>query len=83
MSGHTPGPWFAVEIELDSDEPHCFTVKFHCDRSKPSGMAEARASATLAASAPELLEAAIEWFSDPLGDPEPMRKAIARAKGEA
>lgn len=97
MSGHTPGPWFVVEVGLKFDNTRCFSVRIHCDSQKPSGILEVQANANLIAAAPDLLEA-LENCEKRLTNMVSMsdlcanelqasidvaRKAISRAKGKA
>ena len=78
---HTPGRWHAVEWHIDSNKPSCFSVMFHCERGL-ADLREIERNALLLQAAPELLTAAIEWMEDPLGDPNPLRSAIAKAQGK-
>ena len=93
MSKHTPGPWEVVEDIRDEDEEFQYTAGFDiCSYDGVSvvgcegisgGSEVERANANLIAAAPDLLKALIDYLDDTMGDPEPCRKAIAKALGES
>ena len=93
MSKHTPGPWEVEEDIRHEDEESQYTAGFDIFSSDGasvvgcegiSGGSEVeRANANLIAAAPDLLNALIDFLDDPMGDPEPCRKAIAKALGES
>lgn len=78
MSKHTPGPW-----EVISDHDWHSGCKFGVDGVVPVNHTITEANARLIAAAPDLLKALIDFLDDPMGNPEPCRKAITKALGKS
>lgn len=88
MSKHTPGPW---EFVGDADDFECRVRQKSSVKKGPGFISEVTIcenigdtqNARLIAAAPDLLKALIDFLDDPMGDPEPCRKAIAKALGKS
>ncbi len=92
MIKHTPGPWVIIPGGDEWSQGRIATIE-----PKPETMIETNywtvaevnyrreehaANANLIAAAPDLLKALIDFLDDTMGDPEPCRKAIAKALGK-
>lgn len=88
MSKHTPGPW---EFVGDADDFECRVRQKSSMKKGPGFISEVTIcenigdtqNARLIAAAPDLLKALIDFLDDPMGDPEPCRKAISKALGKS
>jgi len=92
---HTPGPWRVEGNHCAIVTAGNFLVVDCGDASKPGGITQARANASLIAAAPDMLEA-LNWIADhatEFGDIEDFekqvfeitqraRRAIAKAQGK-
>lgn len=86
MSKHTPGPWSywsgynpldKIEAQVTAEDGDIVIASYN------HLIQEGEANALLISAAPDLLKALIDFLDDPMGDPEPCRKAIAKALGES
>lgn len=84
MSKHTPGPWSywsgynpfdKIEAQVTAEDGDIVIASYN------HLIEEGEANALLISAAPDLLKALIDFLDDPMGDPEPCRKAIAKALG--
>lgn len=76
MSAHTPGPWFAHQLNIYGPDTDWIGKALICER-QPSGH-PSEANARLMAAAPELLEALKECLSCEFAVTE--KSAIAQAE---
>lgn len=99
MSKHTPGPWtssnqgwgdgMADVIGPNREAIARMPILVFCPSGDcqviddPEQQAEYSANRHLVEAAPDLLKALIDFLDDPMGDPEPCRKAIAKALGKS
>ena len=90
MSKHTPGPWFHhgpsgsehTAGGFIKSSPERNSGPLICSIYGTDGQPH-QANARLIAAAPDLLKALIDFLDDPMGDPEPCRKAIDKALGKS
>ena len=94
MSKHTPGKWEIEPLEVfgRGDREGTADIVVHDEDGEGSTVIakgigyegdEEKANANLIAAAPDLLKALIDFLDDTMGDPEPCRKAIAKALGKS
>lgn len=93
MSKHTPGPWVIIPGGDEWSQGRIATIEAKTETMIETNywtVAEVNyrreehvANANLIAAAPDLLKALIDFLDDTMGDPEPCRKAIAKALGKS